>query len=247
MVNDNGGESQVEQAAEVEVSEGQTLLDKYTKTEDESAGVDTKPNEGEVEMFADRFKSIEELEKGYKELRSKIGEQGKIAPDQYEVNLGEGYQIEEGDELLASFSEIAKKHNLTNEAFNELVKFKLDSDMSVSIDPVAEMEALGPKANEMIKGVDLFIKGSVSPESYEVLRDIATTADVVKALNELKNSTKQFNPPAPGQAETAKRGATLEDAEAALAKARAAEQSNDPDAALLRKRASALFKEVYPE
>jgi len=245
QVQETGQEEQSSQ--EVESNEAQTLLDKYTKTEGEEAVTEesvAKDEDGEVKLYGDRFKSVDELEKGYVELRKKLGEKGLIAPDKYE--LSEGIEVPEDDPLLGKFSEIAKKYNLPNEAYNEIIQMKLEADGEGSINVEQELEKLGPKAAETITAIDSFYKSKLTAESYEAVQQFAVTAENVKALDELRKSFQTTNPPS----EPAKKRslASKEEADSLLQEANALYKSGKLDeSAVLRKKADAIYQELYPE
>lgn len=227
-----------------------SLLGKKDEEGDNPDSKGTTDKKKEVKLFANKFKTTEDLEAGYKELTKKLTESGKIAPEKYELSLPEGLQLADADNdpLLKSFSEVAKKHNLNNDAYNDLIALKLQADAESVPNFENEMAKLGDNAQQLVSGLDNYLKSNLSADEYNVALNVATTAEGVLLLDKLRKMGESTKLPGDNVDKQAAR-ATPEQAEEALAKAREAEKkdASSPEAIRLRKEAQRLFKEAYPE
>jgi len=241
-----GGAEATDVAAEPSAAE--SLLAKRTQVEGDAETneqAETTTEEGKVDLLANKFNNVDALEEGYLNLVSKMRNEGKLAPEAYELALPEGFEVAEDDPLVSEFSELAKKHNLSNDAYNDIIKMKLEADSQVTVDPASEMEKLGENAQELISGLDSFYKSKLNAEEYAQVQALATTADSIKALDAIRKSVQNVSvPTTPAQPKST---VTEQDAQVALAKAMEAERNNAPEAPALRKKASAMFKAVYPD
>lgn len=209
---------------------------------------DIKTKADEVVLLAGKFKTAQEMEQGYKELTKKLVESGKIAPDKYELELPDGLALAdpENDPMLKSFNDVAKKHNLSNEAYNELIALKLASDAEAMPNYEAELEKLGDKGLETLKSLSNFLSANLSKEEYAVAERLCATADGIKVMDKLRSlSVNSKVPGVIGNEGTGK--ITAEAAEEKLRKANEALAANRPEGPRLRKEAEQAFKELYPE
>lgn len=222
-----------------------SLIDDDSDDADESVSSKKKKNDDKVDLLAGKYKTQEELVAGYNELTKKLREQGKLAPEKYEIKLSEGFSVEKDDPMVAKFSEIAKKHNLSNDAYNAIIEFKLAYDAENMPDYEAEKKALGPKADELLNGVSSFFRSKLNADDFAFATTIATTARGVKWLDNVRKLLGSTKLPAGSSGQPAK--VTLQEAEEALAKAVKAEKEGSADAPRLRKEAERKFEQVYPE
>lgn len=123
-----------------------------------------------------------------KDLKGKI----PTAPEKYEVVRPDGIPSEllpDDDPLLASFHEVAKKHNLSQEAVNEAVstvmKFQMEA-LSAMRDN--NLKVLGKDGPEIVKRVSTWAKSILSPEEYVAMQIVATSADGMKALDKMRRA-----------------------------------------------------------
>lgn len=246
MVNEQGAETT---AAPEAPAGGESILDKYTVTEGdaEKAPEDnpaTEKSGEEVTLLADKYKTVEELEKGYKEAIKTLTEKGKVAPESYELAEDLGFDPE--DPMLGEFSEVAKKHNLSNEAYNDLVKFKAEMDAKMAPNPEAELEKLGPNANELIQGVSKFYQSKLSAEQYESVKAIASTAEGVQILDTLRKSFSETAPVTSRESVTREPSVTQDQAEAKLAEStRLHQEGKFEEAQIIRQEATRMFEKLY--
>lgn len=238
--------SGADDAADDKAAAAPASKDSLLSAADKKADIKTKADE--VVLLAGKFKNAEELETGYKELTKKLTESGKIAPDKYELALPEGLALADADNdpLLKSFDEVAKKHNLTNAAFNDLIALKLKADLESAPNYEAEVEKLGPKGMETLKGLSSFLSANLSKEEYIIAERMCATAEGVKVLDKLRGLT--VNSTVPGAMGGDNSGKpSKEAAEEKLAKANKALAAGLPEGPRLRKEAEAMFAEIYQD
>ena len=87
-----------------------------------------------------------------------------------------------------------KKHNLSQEAVDDIVSTVLPADFADMINPEAELEKLGSEGGELIQRLTTF--KSKFPEAEQGFIDqIATTAEGVKFLDKLQGMTGEKSVP----------------------------------------------------
>lgn len=152
---------------------------------------------GEEKLLAGKYKTAEELEKGYKELSKKLRE-GKVeAPEEYSLEaVSEFFDAE--DPMLGEYLGVFKELGLSQAQADALLA-KYGADMAAqNVDPEAEKAKLGAEGEAMIKGLESFFakqKGNFSEAEQAALGSMASTADGVKALNKLVSLTREQNIP----------------------------------------------------
>jgi len=176
-----------------------------TSTEQTSLLDDTAPTLSDGEWFqsdgikglgdrpewylSDKYTSVNEQAKGYKELQQKFGSFTGTPKDGYQLPEG----VEDGDELAKAYIEFATKSNMNQEGFNEGFEL-LSAQMGVSEEVTAESEMakLGDNAQHRIKTVENILKNNF-PDNYDDIKGLVTTAEsiqivemMVKALSPAK-------------------------------------------------------------
>ena len=99
-------------------------------------------------------------------------------------------EVNKDQELLKEWSAICKENNLSQEMFNRGVNAFVNNEIAGLPDTQEEMAKLGDNANSRVEAADLWSKKYLTPESYEVAAKMASTAEGVKALEEIMNLTK---------------------------------------------------------
>ena len=154
---------------------------------------------------------VDELSASYNALEKKIGmrtdelskqvrddlekeRMGNI-PEEYEIVVPEvpehiNIEVNKEQELLKEWSAICKDNGLSQDIFNRGVNAFVNNEIAGLPDMQQEMTKLGDNANSRIEAADLWSKKYLTPESYEVAAKIASTAEGVKALEEIMNITR---------------------------------------------------------
>lgn len=143
------------------------------------------------------FKTIAEQARGYNEIRKKLsGFSG--APEEYELKLSDELSkqvtINQEDSMLKSFTEYAKKINMNQEAYNEIVNLfaynllqDQESEAKASKEHLKkELESLGAEGPKLISELNSW-KGTNIPEEFtDVYKQLGQSAQGIKFLNYIK-------------------------------------------------------------
>ena len=150
--------------------------------------------------------NVEELGASYKALEKKLGQRteelaGNIreevladisgqAPEKYEMvmpELPEGVQIDVDPEqpLLKWWEETARSRGLSNEDFNKGIEAFVQNEIAGLPDRDTQLNLLGENATQRIESADLWAKKNLSESSYAAMANMASTAEGVKAIEEI--------------------------------------------------------------
>ena len=150
--------------------------------------------------------NVEELGASYKALEKKLGQRteelaGNIreevladisgqAPEKYEMvmpELPEGVQIDVDPEqpLLKWWEETARSKGLSNEDFNKGIEAFVQNEIAGLPDRDTQLNLLGENATQRIESADLWAKKNLSESSYAAIANMASTAEGVKAIEEI--------------------------------------------------------------
>lgn len=143
-----------------------------------------------------------EQAKGYNEIRGQLGS-FTGAPDAYDFALSEeltskGIELDLENPLIASFTEMAKESNMSNEMANKIVNMYVEGQYADSLAGTADdetfaadqMKLLGDSAQARVDNISKWITANMDPDSAKGLEDVATTADGVKAIEALIAKTR---------------------------------------------------------
>lgn len=150
--------------------------------------------------------NVEELGASYKALEKKLGQRteelaGSIreevladisgqAPEKYEMvmpELPDGVQIDVDPEqpLLKWWEETARSKGLSNEDFNKGIEAFVQNEIAGLPDRDTQLNLLGENATQRIESADLWAKKNLSESSYAAIANMASTAEGVKAIEEI--------------------------------------------------------------
>lgn len=177
------------------------LPEEVTEAPEETGAEEATPDTEEAGKdegyrYAGKFSSIEDLEKGYKELTGKLREKTPPAPEEYDFSsFAEDEAFKEAPGILDGLSEdplleaalpVFKKHDLSQEAVSDIVKAVLQHDLQNYTDPKAEMAKLGDTADEQVMEIARWMN-KFPEEKRAALMGMTTTADGIQALKFLKD------------------------------------------------------------
>ena len=162
---------------------------------------DTDRNEIKVEELSASYNSLEKkLGMRTDELSNQIRtdiEQERLGslPEKYEIVMPEipediNIEVNEEQELLKEWSNICKDNNLSQEVFNRGVNAFVNNEIAGLPNIESEMEVLGDNAKSRLEAAELWSKKYLSNEAYDAMSKLATTAEGVKAIEEIMNITK---------------------------------------------------------
>jgi|TARA_X000001382_G_C3176109_1_gene181027 hypothetical protein len=192
------------------MSEDQTTENTETKTEEATTDIPSYVPEKFWNKDLNEV-NVEEMGASYKALEKRLGQRtdelaGTIreevladikgqAPDAYEIKMPElpdGVQVDVDPEqpLLQWWQETAKSKGLSNEDFNKGIEAFVQNEISGLPDRDTQINLLGENATQRIESADLWAKKNLSESSYAAMANIASTADGVKAIEEIMSLNK---------------------------------------------------------
>lgn len=175
-----------------------------------------KAEQGE-KLYAGKYKTTEELEKGYKELSTLVREKKPEAPEVYDFSTVEG--IDGENPLLHTMQEVMKGQNLTQEQAESLTRAFIAYHEQSTPNLEEEMKILGAEGSAMIQQVEGFMRRNFTQEEAGLLANVAHSAAGVKLLHKIARQMGEKSIPINGM-------------------------GNAPDiAGDLRKQASEMFKD----
>ena len=134
----------------------------------------------------------------YGELQSKFGS-FTGAPETYEAVLSEelteaGVELVADDPMLEKAFELGKELNMSQEGMSKLInmyaEIQLAENKAYEEQRAENMKQLGNNAAARIEGINKWIDANLDNETAQGLRGIATTAEGIKAIEQLISKTK---------------------------------------------------------
>lgn len=195
MVDDNA----TNQAPVTTDSKEQTVVSKPEYVQDKFWDVDRK--EVNLENLASSYNALEKklgsrTEDLSKQVRQDLEQErlGKV-PEEYKVNVPElpenvDVSVSDDMEIVQWWKDTAKQNGLSQEQFDEGVKVFIDNAMATLPDVNVEMQKLGDNSKQRVEAAELWSKKNLSPEAYNTFSSIASTAEGVKAIEEIMKMTK---------------------------------------------------------
>jgi basic membrane lipoprotein Med (substrate-binding protein (PBP1-ABC) superfamily) len=177
----------------------QTVSDKPEFVQDKFWDADRK--EVNLENLASSYNALEKklgsrTEDLSKQVRQDLEQErlGKT-PEEYKVNLPElpenvDVSVSDDMEIVQWWKDTAKKNGLSQEQFDEGVNVFITNAMATLPNVNTEMEKLGDSSKERVEAAELWSKKNLSPEAYNTFSSIASTAEGVKAIEEIMTMTK---------------------------------------------------------
>lgn len=178
----------------------------------------------EQKLLAGKYKTPEELEKGYKELSKKVREAKPQVPESYSLDAVKDFVGEEQDPVLDDFLGEFKEAGLSQEQADRILKKYYDTMSADAVDPQAELAKLGNDGDKMISGIKNFFaknKSNFSAEELSAIEGSLITADAVRAVHKMIAATQSKNIPGEGaQVEAESAEEVLEKAQKIMAEER---------------------------
>lgn len=177
------------------------------------------PGQGDKpEWLSDKYKTVQDQARGYKELmkthQEKMG--GFVGAPEEGYQLPEG--AEDGNPLIGMLSDIGSKYNMNQDMFNELIE-QYDSvvaqyeeqSMAQKEERIkGELTKLGDNAQARLKNIADYASANFDQESAEELINMATTAKGVEILEGLIAGTKPSKVASPEKTAPAQKDAMEE-------------------------------------
>ncbi len=188
-----------EEQAAVEETTSDTLLDQSSPELSEGEYFLSEGIKGAGDMpewyNPTKYKSVAEQAKAYNELEKKFGGFTGAPKDGYAGPEG----VESGDALLEELTEFATRTNMSQDAFNDAWELlTAQSEAVEQVEQEQELAKLGDNAQQRIKTIEGFMKNNMSPEDFDVARDLVTTAESVQLIEMLVAATAPTKLPIQG-------------------------------------------------
>ena len=161
------------------------------------------------EKFWDKDKgeiNVESLGTSYNSLEKKLGqrtdeltkqirtdieqERSAKVPEKYEIKMPEipkdvNMEVNEDQPLLKWWGETAKSMGLSQDQFNEGINQFVQNEINGLPNVEQETQLLGDNAKDRIESADLWAKKHLSENAYSTVAKLSSTAEGVKALEEI--------------------------------------------------------------
>lgn len=187
-----------------------------------------------------KYKTLADQAKAQRELEKKLGS-FTGAPEQYKAP--EGIMLQES--RLQKLTEFGKKHNMSQEAWEELVKDEDSAEEAEFESYIKEQkEAIGQDADKRIANISAWAKANLDEQGFNELKEAAVSATAFKVIERLISMTRQAPLPKPGQ-DTSTAGITAESVRAMhneLDSQGKRKYDIDPDH---RKKVKAAYEQLY--
>ena len=148
---------------------------------------------------AEKYGSVTEQAKGYKELESRFGA-FTGAPEEYELpELSDeikerGIEISKDDPVLEKAFAFAKEKGMNQEGLNELVNLYAETQLAEqqAYEDIKqqEMKALGHNAETRLQNLNAWASKNMEPELFESFQGLAMSAGAVQTLERLVSMTR---------------------------------------------------------
>ena len=162
---------------------------------------DTERNEIKVEELGASYKALEQklgmrTEDLIKQVQEDYENQRKSSvPESYEVRLPEVPEdveitVDPEQELVKSWQQICRDNGLSQEVFDQGVAAFVNNEIAGLPNLQEEMAKLGDNARERIEAADLWSKKYLSTDAYDAIANLASTAEGIKALEEIMSLSR---------------------------------------------------------
>lgn len=148
----------------------------------------------------------EKLATSYKELRAKMSAGKHKAPADGKYSVDELGDIDAEDPMLADFLDIAKDEGFSQDQFERLTKFYLESqgalEEEIKYRKDEEISKLGRNAEKIIASMDSWLQkfgtaGTLNNDELEAIANASNNATFINAMNKIRRSYGEADiPPA---------------------------------------------------
>lgn len=152
------------------------------------------PGQGERPQFLpEKYKSVADVAKAYKELESRLG----TAPKEYDFSKGEGW-MEPDYEPFVEMAEYARSKHVPQDVMDKMLESVGHYLDEFKTDIHEEKAKLGDKASERLQVLNNWAKSNLSEKSFNALTTGMRTAEQIEALEELRSKMLTNNTMVPG-------------------------------------------------
>ena len=158
---------------------------------------DGQPKDTEISYLDGKYKSVSELEKGYKELQSTFTKKTQEFNDKLGAFKGapENYELPEGITVDQKFLEWAKEKQFSNEAVVDFINFQNErQQQEIASYQEAEIKKLGDNAKVRIKNASDWAKANLGDEFAEAINNQFVGALSIQAIEKMMQMSKNTMP-----------------------------------------------------
>lgn len=194
----------IEAQDDTPIEEGTVPHTEQTEQEDEAVDWGDRPEWIPQQFWSDDDgPDVEGVFKAYNEIRTKMSQGLHKAPKdgKYAMDVMSEAGIDDGDEMLEGYVELAQKHGISQDAFNEIASLYLNTmgEMNDNVQTtVAEERAkLGRNADRVIAETDRWLtkmgsSGVISQDEMEAIANASTNANFISGLNKIRQSYNEI-------------------------------------------------------
>lgn len=148
------------------------------------------------EWLAEKFKSVDDQAKAYKELESKFGGFTGAPEGDYELTLpertdGATVEFDLEDSRMKWFQAAARDAGMSQKTFTQMLHGYVQAELAQRPDPAAEIQAMGPDAQARLKNLADWGKANLSTEEYQGYTGLITSATQAAALEAVLAHTRE--------------------------------------------------------
>ena len=151
-----------------------------------------------------KYKSVSDLEGGYKELQSTFSKKTAEYSEKLGAFVGapEAYELAEGIETnsrIEALQEWGKENQLSNDALNQIIQMDIQKQEAEMAEYIANEKALlGKDADARLANIEDWTKANFGEEAVGPLGDMLASAEGVKLFEQIIKAS-QGTAPAPSQ------------------------------------------------
>jgi hypothetical protein len=153
------------------------------------------------------FEELNKLNKDYKELRTKMSQGLHKAPKdgEYATDIMTEANVPSDDEMLSGYLDLAKKHGISQDAFNDFASLYFDAAGAANdfaqTSIQEEKGKLGRNADKIITETSTWLTklstaGVINDQETEAIANASTNASFITALNKIRQSYNESPIPA---------------------------------------------------
>lgn len=153
------------------------------------------------------FNELNKVTKDYKELRTKMSQGLHKAPKdgEYATEMFAEANVPDDDEMLSGYKDLAKKHGISQDAFNDFASLYFDAagaaDDFAQTSIQEEKSKLGRNADKIITETSTWLTklstaGVINDKETEAIANASTNASFITALNKIRQSYNESPIPA---------------------------------------------------
>lgn len=150
-------------------------------------------------LLNDKYKSVAEQAKGYKELLNRYNDKFKGFVGAPENGYERPESIKEDSPLMDMLTQVGQKYNMSQDMFNDLIEnytgivgqFEQERLEKSEARIKEELGKLGENASARLTNIADYAKANLDADGAEELINMATTAKSVEVIERLINGSKQ--------------------------------------------------------